>query len=142
MSPAVAESGEEAGAPEGAVDDGQQRARPLALINLARQTLGAKRLETELLRLFMRQSEQIQASLDREGPERRDGQPACDLLHMLLGSARVVGATAVAALAQRIEAERRQSGGDPDDLPEADRARLRDVVARTNRFIAGLLGPT
>ncbi len=136
-----AECGAPAGTLAGADHDGTQRERPIDLVHLARQTFGDKRLETELLQLFMRQAEQIQASLDGEGPEHRDRQPTCDLLHMLLGSARVVGATFVGAIVQQLEAERRQAGTGRDDLPEADRARLRDAVERTNRFIAGLLGP-
>ena len=113
--------------------------RPVDLVHLARQTFGDKRLETELLRLFVRQADQIVATLEGQGPQRPDGQPAADLLHMLLGSARVVGATAVATLAQQFEAEWRQAGASQVDLPDRDRARLRDAVRRTNDFIAELL---
>lgn len=116
--------------------------RPIDLVHLTRQTFGEKRLETELLRLFAHQSEQVLASLEGSGPGRFDGQLPADLLHILLGSARAVGATLVARLAQQLEAERRHARGAERDLPEEDRARLRDAVVRTNRFIAGLLEAT
>jgi HPt (histidine-containing phosphotransfer) domain-containing protein len=113
--------------------------RPVNLVHLSRQTFGDKRLETELLRLFMRQAEQILASLEGQPVELLDRQSAGDLLHTLLGSARVVGATAVAALAQRLEAEQRRTN--PAALADADRTLLHNAVMKTNAFIAELLEP-
>ena len=87
--------------------------RPIDLVHLTRQTFGDKRLETELLRLFMRQARQIQAGLDAAcGDDAVSCLPAADLLHTLIGSARVVGAHRVAALAQGCEAALRTSGKD------------------------------
>ena len=78
--------------------------RPVDLVHLSRQTFGDKRLETELLRLFMRQARQIQGGLDAEvGDDAVSSLPAGDLLHTLVGSARVVGAHRVAKLAESYE---------------------------------------
>ena len=115
--------------------------RPVDLVHLARQTFGDKRLETELLRLFMRQAEQIVASLEGRHIEQFGRQSAGDLLHMLLGSARAVGATAVAVLAQRLEAEQRSGGAHRGALADADWRLLHDAVALTNGYIAELLEP-
>ena len=111
--------------------------RPIDLVHLTRQTFGDKRLETELLRLFIRQAEQIGDALSEpsSGP-----QSARDLLHMLLGSARAVGATQVSALAGRLEHDRRY-GGSADELSAEDRAALRSTIAAARRFIADLLEP-
>ena len=139
--PAVVDPGAPSRHAAAADDDGSRRGRPIDLVHLSRQTFGDKRLETELLRLFVRQSEQILASLESAGLEPVEAPPACGLLHLLLGSARAVGATAVAAIAGELEAERRQAGGPEEPLPEPDRVRLREAVLRTNGFIAGLLEP-
>ena len=82
--------------------------RPVDLVHLTRQCFGDKRLETELLRLFMRQARQIQGGLDAEvGDDSVASLPAGDLLHTLVGSARVVGAHRVAVLAETYEASLR-----------------------------------
>lgn len=120
---------------DGAAESNSER--PVDLVHLSRQTLGDKRLETELLRLFMRQAEQILATLEGRPIERLARQSAGDLLHTLLGSARAVGATSVAAIAQRLEAEQRRMNRDA--LADKDRALLHDAVAQTNGFIAELL---
>jgi len=71
------------------------------LVHLARQTLGDRALEIELLRLFERQCEQIVRRL--EGPVGGDRRVRQDLAHTLKGSAQAVGAGAVAAAAARYE---------------------------------------
>ncbi len=112
--------------------------RPLDLVHLTRQTFGDKRLETELLRLFVRQAEQIDRALEM-GPE-RGGQGDLDLLHLLVGSARAVGATRVAALAGEGEARLRRSAGAPGGrLGEAERRDLRQAIAGATTYIAELL---
>ena len=111
--------------------------RPIDLVHLTRQTFGDKRLETELLRLFIRQAEQIDDALSApsSGP-----QSARDLLHILLGSARAVGATQVSALAERLEHDRRH-GGEADELSAPDRAALSAAIAAARGYIADLLEP-
>ena len=112
--------------------------RPIDLVHLTRQTFGDKRLETELLGLFMRQARQIQAGLDADcGDDSVSCLPAADLLHTLIGSARVVGAHRVAALAQDCEAALRGSGRDAPS--ERERADLRTAVEEACFYIAGLV---
>ena len=112
--------------------------RPIDLVHLTRQTFGDKRLETELLHLFMRQARQIQAGLDADyGDGALSCLPAADLLHTLIGSARVVGAHRVAALAQDCEAALRGPG---KDAPSArERAALRSAVEEACGYIADLV---
>ena len=142
---AEAGSGGAAGASVGpwttSADVAAHRDRPIDLVHLARQTFGDKRLETELLCMFMRQAEQIQASLDDIAADRPGAQSAADLLHMLLGSSRAVGATQVATLAQAFEAKLRRDDPEGAGLGVVERAELRAAVARVNAFIAVLLEP-
>lgn len=77
-------------------------ASPIDLVHLSRQTLGDRALETELLRLFAGQCEQILAKLEETQGDR---QASGDLAHTLKGSARAVGATAVAAAAEKYEVD-------------------------------------
>ncbi|MGI3903590.1 MAG: Hpt domain-containing protein [Janthinobacterium lividum] len=112
--------------------------RPVDLVHLTRQCFGDKRLETELLRLFMRQARQIQGGLDAEvGDDSVSCLPASELLHTLVGSARVVGAHRVASLAERYEATLR--GRDHAGLNVEDRAAMRAVVEEACGYIGGLL---
>ena len=112
--------------------------RPVDLVHLSRQTFGDKRLETELLRLFMRQARQIQGGLEAEvGDDVVSCLPAGDLLHTLLGSARVVGAHRVARLAETYEASLRGPG--KPVLSTTDRAAMRAAVDEACGYIGGLL---
>lgn len=76
--------------------------RPIDLVHLSRQSLGDRALEIELLTLFERQAEQIADRLaaSSSGSDRRWRH---DLAHTLKGSARAVGAMAVANAAQLYE---------------------------------------
>lgn len=70
------------------------------LVHLARQTLGDNALEAELLRLFDRQALSLEARLVAEtGRNRRS-----EFAHLLKGSARAIGAFALAEAAERFEA--------------------------------------
>ena len=112
--------------------------RPVDLVHLTRQCFGDKRLETELLRLFMRQARQIQGGLDAQvGDDSVGSLPAGDLLHTLVGSARVVGAHRVATLAEGYEAALR--GRAHAALSETDRADMRAAVEEACGYIGGLL---
>lgn len=84
--------------------------RPIDLVHLARQTFGERDLESELLRLFARQSRQIVERLS-DGPV-SDGRWRADLAHTLKGSARAIGAFGVAAAAEAYELDAR-AGADP-----------------------------
>ena len=112
--------------------------RPIDLVHLTRQTFGDKRLETELLRLFMRQARQIQAGLDADvGDDSVSCLPVADLLHTLIGSARVVGAHRVATLAEGCDAALRDAGNVA--LSERERSDLRAAVEEACFYIAGLI---
>lgn len=125
-------------APEPVPDRLHGGERPVDLVHLTRQCFGDKRLETELLRLFVRQARQIQAGLDAEvGDDSVASLPAGDLLHTLVGSARVVGAHRVAGVAERHEAALR--GRASAALGEADRAEMRAAVEEACTYIGGLL---
>ncbi|MBY0612185.1 MAG: Hpt domain-containing protein [Beijerinckiaceae bacterium] len=73
--------------------------RPIDLVHLARQTLGDRELEREILALFVRQSILLRDRILKSGvlAERRD------LVHTLKGSARAVGAWSVAKAAENVE---------------------------------------
>lgn len=79
--------------------------RPIDLVHLSRQTFGERDLESELLRLFDRQSRQIVARLT-DGPV-AEARWRADLAHTLKGSARAVGAFGVAAAAEAYELDAR-----------------------------------
>ncbi len=76
--------------------------RAIDLVHLSRQTLGDRDLEIELLGLFERQAEQIMRQIAATGVA-TDSRLRHDLAHTLRGSARAVGACAVAHAAQTYE---------------------------------------
>ncbi|HRE21152.1 MAG TPA: Hpt domain-containing protein [Rhabdaerophilum sp.] len=73
--------------------------RPIDLVHLARQTLGDRDLEREVLGLFVVQARSV---LDMLGAA-RDQRQRGDLAHTLKGSARSIGAWRVAAKAETCE---------------------------------------
>jgi HPt (histidine-containing phosphotransfer) domain-containing protein len=103
-------------------EDKSPRACPIDLVHLARQTLGDRSLEIELLSLFERQAGQV---LDRIVAEPADRKTLADLGHTLRGSARAVGATRVAGAAMDFETAMTTATPDP---AAADAAR--DELAR------------
>ena len=82
--------------------DGDVAPAPIDLVHLARQCLGDRALETELLGLFERQAHAIIDSLSQT-PARIDLKARADLAHTLKGSALAVGARRVADAAQAYE---------------------------------------
>ena len=74
------------------------QSRPVDLVHLARQTMGDRMLEEEVLQMFMQQAGQIGERIRRAGPAERKR-----LAHGLKGSARGIGAFAVADCAMAIE---------------------------------------
>jgi len=105
------------------------RNRPVDLAHLARQTYGNRDLEREVLQLFIRQSEIYLARFAESG-----AQPA-EIAHVLLGSARGIGAHAVAEAAAALE----QMARDGADIGAADIAQLRKEVEHANAFIRDLV---
>lgn len=73
--------------------------RPIDLVHLARQTLGDRSLEREVLNLFVVQARSVLAQMQAAPP----GRPRLELAHTLKGSARSVGAWQVAAEAEACE---------------------------------------
>jgi HPt (histidine-containing phosphotransfer) domain-containing protein len=103
--------------------------RPVDLAHLARQTMGNADLEREVLRLFVRQTEKVLPRLAEAGADR------ASLAHVLVGSARGVGARRVAVAAQRLEdVARRDPAAGAGEFAE-----LADAVEDANRFIRSLV---
>lgn len=69
---------------------------PIDFVHLARQSLGDRDLEVELLRLFERQAARIAEELAMPDLSRGARGERLDLAHTLKGSARAVGAVGVA----------------------------------------------
>ncbi|MEX0346505.1 MAG: Hpt domain-containing protein [Rhizobiaceae bacterium] len=74
------------------------RSRPVDLVHLARQTMGDRTLEEEVLQLFMQQAAVIGDRIRKATPDERKR-----LAHGLKGSARGIGAFSVAECAYAIE---------------------------------------
>jgi len=108
-------------------DDEQAIGPPLDLEHLAEQTFGSADLEAEVLRLFLGQS--------RDCLDRLQAAPDARTAHLLLGSARGIGATAVAGAAAALEAALLGGAGGGAEL-----ARLKNAVAAANAFIEARLG--
>lgn len=108
-------------------DDERMSGSPIDLRHLAEQTFGNGDLEAEVLRLFLKQS--------RDCLDRLSAAPDARLAHLLLGSARGIGARAVAEAAAALEAAllRGSDGG-------SELARLKDAVAAAAAFIELRLG--
>lgn len=99
-------------------------ARPIDLDHLARQTMGQKDLEAEVLRLFLRQARECMRAIAAT-----TGRERSNVAHMLCGSARGIGAFAVAEHAKALELS-------PDDK-EALRA-LSGAVVDAENFLLRL----
>jgi chemotaxis protein histidine kinase CheA len=88
---------------------------PLDLVHLARQCLGDRELEGELLGLFRRQARTLTAELS--DPSLLSLESKAKIAHKLRGSALAVGARRVAGAAWRIE----ELAGAAGDRPRPDR---------------------
>ncbi|MBA3446395.1 MAG: Hpt domain-containing protein [Pseudaminobacter sp.] len=78
--------------------DGPVRARPVDLGHLARQTMGDRALEQEVLALFVQQAQSVRDRIVAASAGER-----LRLAHSLKGSARGIGAFAIADCASEIE---------------------------------------
>jgi HPt (histidine-containing phosphotransfer) domain-containing protein len=106
-----------------APDDG-----PLDLEHLQRMTLGDAGLEREVLAMFSAQTARLIVSLAALPAD------ASALAHTLKGSARAIGAFAVAEAAARLEASI-AVGGDPSEAL----AGLEDAVAQARSAVEAIL---
>ncbi|UCI05499.1 Hpt domain-containing protein [Mesorhizobium sp. B1-1-8] len=103
---------------------GTAGARPVDLAHLARQTMGDRELEREVLALFVQQALSVRDKvLDADARER------VLLAHSLKGSARGVGAFAVAECAATIEKQ-------PDDARLLQRLGI--LIEEVRDFIAAI----
>ncbi|MBZ9677106.1 Hpt domain-containing protein [Mesorhizobium sp. ES1-1] len=105
---------------------GQGRARPVDLAHLARQTMGDRSLEQEVLALFVQQALSVRDQIGGASIKDR-----LLLAHGLKGSARGVGAFAIADCVTEIE-------GRPEDSEALTRLgalidEVRDFVAAISR---------
>lgn len=103
---------------------GAARNRPVDLVHLGRQTMGDRELEREVLALFVQQALSV-----RDRITDADSRERIMLAHGLKGSARGVGAFAVADCSAQIE-----------DKPENGRAlkRLGVLIEEVREFIAAI----
>lgn len=108
-------------------DDGNTTGSPLDLGHLSEQTFGNADLEAEVLGLFVKQS--------RDCLNRLAATSDAGNAHLLLGSARGIGATLVAGAAAALEASLLRGADGASEL-----ARLRETVATANAFIEVRLG--
>ena len=73
--------------------------RPIDLVHLARQTLGDRCLEQEILTLYLKQAQSLLSRIE-QSPCARE---RADIAHTLKGSSRAVGAWQVATAAEAVE---------------------------------------
>ena len=107
-----------------APDDG-----PIDFEHLSRITLGDPALECEVLEMFVAQSAKLLDRIAGLPPE------AGNLTHTLKGSARAIGAFAVAEAASRLEAALGEAGGAAAALD-----RLHEAVTEARGAIEAFLG--
>lgn len=108
----------------GGESSGTARARPIDLSHLARQTLGDREIEREVLALFVQQAVTVREQIGGANLVER-----LRLAHGLKGSARSVGAFAIADCVTRIETH-------PDD-PHAI-TQLSALIEEMRDFIAAV----
>lgn len=102
--------------------------RPIDLVHLAKQTLGDRSLETEVLRLFMTQADVYMQRVEQAN----DDDARFAAAHTIKGSARNIGAWIVADAAADVETAK-------EAKITADIAALKEALRETCFFISGLL---
>jgi HPt (histidine-containing phosphotransfer) domain-containing protein len=111
-----------------APDDG-----PIDIEHLGHMTLGDASLEHEVLAMFAAQSVTLINALATLPPD------AGALSHTLKGSARAIGAFAVADAAEHLEAALREAALGNGDNPARALAGLKDAVAQARTAIDAIL---
>lgn len=130
---------------DGALTDGAETLddRPVVdLVHLARQTLGDRDLEVELLGLFNRQARALVMLLDTAAlTDGRLPSWGATPLHTLCGSARAVGCWSVARVAEILDRDLRRAAADGSEPPRAERlGPLKAAVGRACAAIDHMLG--
>ena len=108
------------------------------LVHLSRQTLGDAALESELLRLFEAQARAFAARLRApvaQNETARDMEQRIVLAHTLKGSARAIGAFALADAAQAYEDALRAGARDADASPRQLIAALERAGEEISRLL-------
>lgn len=100
------------------------RSRPVDLVHLARQTMGDRSLEQDVLCLFVQQALTVRDQIATASVSER-----LRLSHTLKGSARSVGAFAIAECAEDIERA-------PSDMQHVKR--LARLIVEVRDFIAAI----
>jgi HPt (histidine-containing phosphotransfer) domain-containing protein len=108
----------------GGESSGPARSRPVDLVHLARQTMGDRDLEQEVLALFVQQALSVRDRIVQASLNER-----LLLAHGLKGSARGIGAFAIADCASEIESR-------PDDGTVL--SRLGALIEEVRDFIAAI----
>jgi len=107
------------------------RRHPVDLVFLARQTLGDRELEAEVLRMFV----DISSGYFRRLRTCSDAGEAAHCLHSLKGASAGVGAIMIAVQARQAEEELRATGR----VSEESIADIGLVVEEATAYITGLL---
>ena len=111
---------------------GGQGVCPIDHVHLARYTMGNKALELEVLQLFAGQAPETLASLEAAG----DAKAWHIAAHTLKGSARAVGAFALATAAEAAE-----KAGHDDARRDQRLAEIAGLLAATRDYIDGIAVP-
>jgi HPt (histidine-containing phosphotransfer) domain-containing protein len=111
-------------APDNSTGPCPSKGRPIDLVHLAKQTMGDKALEVEVLQMFARQARACLQELSSG-----DIKKIVAAAHRLKGAASAVGAFQVSAAAGELEAD----GGDPANMAAVDAA-----VVEAENFILKL----
>ena len=101
-----------------------QGKRPIDMAHLVKQTMGDRALEQEVLTLFARQAAAVRDQMAKADPRERTF-----LAHTLKGSARSIGAFALADCLAEIESHPTETAG---------LGRLPDLVDQVRNFIAAI----
>ncbi len=107
---------------------GSKSARPIDLVHLAKQTLGDRSLETEVLRLFLAQADIYIGRIEKADTLEERFEAA----HTIKGSARNIGAWHVAGAAENLEKLSSKVG-------QPDIEALKNALRETRKFISSLL---
>ena len=102
--------------------------RPIDLVHLAKQTLGDRSLETEVLRLFLAQTDIYMSRIETAGNDEERFEAA----HTIKGSALNIGAWNVAEAANNLENLIKTDN-------HCDFNSLKNALKETRKFISSLL---
>ena len=131
MATVSAMKSEEIEKPGAKLSEASPSERPLDLVHLSKYTFGDRSLEAELMGLFRSQAGVYISRLEAAA----NAKDWRDAAHSLKGSARGLGAWALADLAEEAE----HHDFDDVSLRETDLARVRDAIATVSAFIDDLM---